>query len=517
MSEKLYFYDIVFDENTKDVIAVYKNDRIISNQGTNDIRKIYPTLIRDGIKLNSVSWATYVPEALLNRPTDFKVDFDNNYSKPLYVFDKINKIKYKIGLNTQIKNNKIFWFGPMLDYISYSIVTRDLSFKLLDMGYNITLCPTKPSGKIELPETDLQRIKNNLRTNEDLIDDSYLKILSFIPLYNVAHSAYTIYYTMLETFNVQEMTMDALNTSCNEVWVPTEFAAKQWRPYLNDRIRIEVMPLWVDENKFKPGIEKCDVDFTIVSENPQRYSKVPKDFKFFFVSRYSKRKGIDSLINAFLDEFDYTKDNVCLVMFCRHILNVPNSDVVVENKIRDIIKKHNNPNPPPIYLYNKPVTPEQQAGMYGWGDCFVLPTRGEGFGLPFIEAAACKIPAISPNHTGLSDFINNDVAYVINTDIVESCGKKILDYENKRFRYEGKYPDWDEWITPLYNDCQFAVMGEEAILETRKHMRGVYSKSYTDIDQRVENFYNLVKRDYTFNKCFSKIKNRIDEILEKYK
>lgn len=515
MSE--FYYDIIFDEYTRDVIKVFKNDRVVGNKGTNDIRKVYPFLTREDILLNSVSWVTNIPDSLLNRPLDFRVEFDSNYSKPLYVFDKRDNVKYRIGLNTQIKDNKIFWFGPMLDYISYSIVTRTLAFDLLDRNYNITLCPIKPSGKLELPIEEVNKIQKHFRKHEDLVDDSYLRILSFIPLYNVAHSAYTIFYTMLETFNIPSMSMEALNSTCNEIWVPTDFSANQWRPYLNDRIKIETMPLWFDENKFHPQVDKCDVEFKILNDNPEKYPKIPKDFKFFFVSRYSQRKGIDSLVKSFFDEFDYSKDDVCLVMFCRHILNVKDSDIIIENKIKDIMNNHSSQNKPPIYIYDQPVSEKDQAGMYGWGDCFVLPTRGEGFGLPFIEAAACKMPVIAPNHTGLSDFISDDVAYVINTDEIDSCGIRVLDFKNKQLKYEGKYPEWNEWITPLYNGCNFAVMGEKAILEIRQHMRGIYSQSYTDISHRVENFYNLVHQKYTYQKCFTKIKNRIDQILEKHK
>ena len=39
-------------------------------------------------------------------------------------------------------------------------------------------------------------------------------------------------------------------------------------------------------------------------------------------------------------------------------------------------------------------------------DCFVLPTRGEGWGLPIAEAMSMALPAITTNHSGPSAFVS---------------------------------------------------------------------------------------------------------------
>ncbi len=48
-------------------------------------------------------------------------------------------------------------------------------------------------------------------------------------------------------------------------------------------------------------------------------------------------------------------------------------------------------------------------------DAFVLPTRGEGFGLPFLEAMAAGVPVICPDHGGHRDFCDEETSFLVPT------------------------------------------------------------------------------------------------------
>lgn len=507
-------FDVVYDEKTNDVLEILKNP----NDGPfqlrlADVRFIYPKYYEKKITVNSVSWINYIPDEIVNNSSDYRVKFINNYSKPLFLENKQNKTNFNLGLNTKILDKSIFWYGPMLDFMSYANISRDISFELLRQGYNITLCPSKVFGRIEISQEEQDIINKNRMKYDELIKDTYLRVISYIPLYKVAHSAYNVIYTMLETFDVHRETMDCIKTYFNEVWVPTYYAKNQWRDYFSEKMNLKVMPLWFNENRIKPGVEKCDVNFYLCNEDKEAYSKTPSGFKFLCIARYSQRKGIDTLINAFLREFKKS-DDVSLVLFSRHILNVECTDDDIKNRVKKLMEKHATKDSPPIYLYDKPVTNEQQPGMYGWGDCFVLPSRGEGFCLPVIEAAACRIPVIAPNHTGLSDFMSDKVGYVLNIDEIDSCGKVAPNREKKTLDYDGKYPEWREWITNLYYDRKFAVMGEKVEAQLMYYMRGIQNRSFSDTEEKIDNFYELVHKLYTWERCFGKIQDRIDYILD---
>ena len=59
-----------------------------------------------------------------------------------------------------------------------------------------------------------------------------------------------------------------------------------------------------------------------------------------------------------------------------------------------------------IHLSLNQEVPTYQLGvLYRSSDCFVLPTRGEGWGLPIIEAMACGVPVIATSWSAQCDFM----------------------------------------------------------------------------------------------------------------
>jgi glycosyltransferase involved in cell wall biosynthesis len=51
-------------------------------------------------------------------------------------------------------------------------------------------------------------------------------------------------------------------------------------------------------------------------------------------------------------------------------------------------------------------------------DCFVLPTRGEGFGLPLLESMACGVPTIGPAWGGNTEFMHNGNSFLIGGKVI---------------------------------------------------------------------------------------------------
>ena len=54
------------------------------------------------------------------------------------------------------------------------------------------------------------------------------------------------------------------------------------------------------------------------------------------------------------------------------------------------------------------LTREQMAKLYQVGDCHVLATAGEGFGIPTIEAMACGLPVILPDNSTARELIGKN-------------------------------------------------------------------------------------------------------------
>jgi len=53
----------------------------------------------------------------------------------------------------------------------------------------------------------------------------------------------------------------------------------------------------------------------------------------------------------------------------------------------------------------KGITPQKMAKLYNAADALLLATYGEGFGLPIIEAGACKVPSIVQNFSAPAELV----------------------------------------------------------------------------------------------------------------
>ncbi|KPV42381.1 glycosyltransferase [Alicyclobacillus ferrooxydans] len=73
----------------------------------------------------------------------------------------------------------------------------------------------------------------------------------------------------------------------------------------------------------------------------------------------------------------------------------------------------------PIYLYEGMLAEVKLAELYRFCSTFVLPTHGEGIGLPLLEAAATGLPLVVTGWGGQMDFIRAEDAYTIDYTIGE--------------------------------------------------------------------------------------------------
>lgn len=103
----------------------------------------------------------------------------------------------------------------------------------------------------------------------------------------------------------------------------------------------------------------------------------------------SPRKGVDVLLEAF-----------------NAVAEKP--DVVLSIKTRDT-RWLPRSIPPNVRVIDEEWNEEEMRDFYGTLDYFMLPTRGEGFGLGPIEAACCGVPGYVTNWSGPRDYIGDYV------------------------------------------------------------------------------------------------------------
>ena len=184
-----------------------------------------------------------------------------------------------------------------------------------------------------------------------------------------------------------------LNKGFQGILVQTNFVAKA---LINSGVRLPIRLMGC-----APDIDAfAALGFDRAAEAPKRPSK-ETPFVFLHVSSCFPRKGVDALLAAYAKAFRRS-DPVRLV-----IKGFPNEHNDVPAQISQL--RMLDANAPEIGMINKDLATEL-VELYRGADAVVLPTRGEGFNIPALEALAAGLPLIVTGHGGQTDFAGPEVA-----------------------------------------------------------------------------------------------------------
>jgi glycosyltransferase involved in cell wall biosynthesis len=276
----------------------------------------------------------------------------------------------------------------------------------------------------------------------------------------------------------------------DELWVPSIFGKKLMQKS-NIYPPIYIMPLGVDVDRYKPNCGFMD------------FGSSMRKFKFLCVSKYSIRKGFDILLKAFLEEFSNEEDVTLLLVTnpLQVAAGQKGTQLIVEdfNNLKQYIKKPEQ-ELPHVALYTKPINERDMPKIYNSCNAFVLISRGEGFSLTVLEAAACGLPVIASNVTAHTDFLNNNSSFLVEPDGFREA--KISGHLSGMAK-----------LCRFYEDQLFPDFSETGIEQTRKHMRFVY-ENYKVAKDKSEKLRNLIVNNYTWNMAIDKVYNRIRELAQ---
>ena len=132
---------------------------------------------------------------------------------------------------------------------------------------------------------------------------------------------------------------------------------------------------------------------------------LPSGFRFLHNSSAFPRKGIDVLLNAWVQAFS-ARDPVALI-----IKTFPNPHNTVAEQIARLSDQY--PDHAPIQWINEDLSPGALVSLYRECQALVAPSRGEGFGLPMAEAMLFDMPVIVTGYGGQTDFCTEKTAWLI--------------------------------------------------------------------------------------------------------
>jgi FkbM family methyltransferase len=182
--------------------------------------------------------------------------------------------------------------------------------------------------------------------------------------------------------------------------------------------------------------------------------KLGEAFRFLHVSSAFERKGVDVLLQAFFEHFTAT-DQVELL-----IKTFANPHHDIQAQVNEWQQRY--PHGPQVLVDLQPLDDAQMLQLYGQAHAVVLPSRGEGFGLPAAEAMALGIPLVTTGFGGQTDFAAHSSAYMVPYTLAAS---------RSHVRSDGSY-----WAEPNCSDLALqmasvrdSVQAQDPRLEARCH------------------------------------------------
>jgi len=167
-----------------------------------------------------------------------------------------------------------------------------------------------------------------------------------------------------------------------------------------------------------------DTQVACLGISPEEYYFKPKVTKrnkpfMFLIVGGKKRKGIDLAVDAFRQNFLGT-----------------NAELVIKDVISPVYGTRQ------IRNVSSRLSVQEMRELYWRADCVLAPSRGEGWGLPPLEAMACGTPTIVADNTGLSEFAHMGIP--ISCDRVQ-CKEYFL-YGDAGYWHE---PRFDELVEKM--------------------------------------------------------------------
>jgi len=189
----------------------------------------------------------------------------------------------------------------------------------------------------------------------------------------------------------------------DEVWVPSQFNREVFAQHGVDETKLHVLPEGIDTDLFHPDLEPLPL--------PHR-----RGFNFLSVFEWTQRKGPEILLRAYLSEFKADED-VALILktYARpdpRTEILPRLAAFVEREMG--IKLEDAPS---LILLPGFMTNADMRRLYVSADTFVLPSRGEGWGRPYMEALSCECPVIATRWSGQMDFLHDGISYLIDAKV----------------------------------------------------------------------------------------------------
>jgi len=297
----------------------------------------------------------------------------------------------------------VFFRGVVYGGSGYAEECWVVAVALAESGVPVQLVPIGQQADTNrmLPKYARHRLEHLTRQTVDMTKSIYYQHVTAFGWQLAVHGSARVGRTMFETDRIPDGWLERCN-AMDEVWLPTEFNRRTFEEAGVQAGKLKVVRAGVDTELFRPDVKPLAI--------PRARS-----FNFLSVFDLEPRKGTDLLIKAYLSEFKADEDVALILKISQ--LNDPVTDPVTQ--LCYLIEKESGltlEKCPPIILLTGFLSQAEMASLYASAHAFVLPTHGEGYGRPLMEALSVELPVIATRWSGQLDFLGDENSYLIDVE-----------------------------------------------------------------------------------------------------
>ena len=205
--------------------------------------------------------------------------------------------------------------------------------------------------------------------------------------------------TMYETDSVPEDWVRRCNRM-KSVWVPTEFHRQTFLRAASKR------------TSSSSSASLSTPTFSIRPRYPRRFRCLLRSHRrqprgrpsaSFQSSSGRSARGWDALLAAYFAEFK-PSDPVELLLKTRAFHSSDDFDALISSFVQEHGLPKTSAGRATVRILGDDLSLEELRSLYAAADCFVLPSRGEGWGRPHVEAMSMGLPVIATNWSGPTAF-----------------------------------------------------------------------------------------------------------------
>lgn len=292
----------------------------------------------------------------------------------------------------------IIWMGPAYDRAGYGAVCRNYVLGLARIGFPVRLLPLGP----EHPEIDSEALAE-LRSLETapvgsapvLVAHWNADLFARVPRLGLTRR---IGCTIFETDRIPPAWVGPCNRM-DEVWVPSEFNRQTFAASGVDPDRLVVVPYGIDTSAYEP-------------REPLPRHEGP--FTFLYVCVFGWRKGIDLLLEAFLNEFDRGEARLVVRAYTAGEQGIAKEELgrVLLESVADRVRSEGR-ELPDVEILTDALSPAELIALYRSADLYISTDRANGWGMPCQEAMALGVPAATIDWSGSTEFMTEHNSVLI--------------------------------------------------------------------------------------------------------